>query len=45
VAELIPNYALELRYEKLKNNKSGCFIDFSIAPLWLNQKNIAKRLI
>jgi len=40
-----PLYALELRNEDLNSNppagmagKSGSFIGFSIAPLWLNQK-------
>lgn len=33
-----PHYTLELRNEELNSNKSGSFIDFSIAPLWLNQK-------
>ena len=35
---LNPLYALELRNEDLNSNKSGSFIGFSIAPLWLNQK-------
>ncbi len=34
MTELKPDYALELRYEGLKANKSGGFIVFSIAPLW-----------
>jgi len=29
---------LELCNEYLNSNKSGGFIGFSIAPLWLNQK-------
>ena len=35
---LNPFYALELCNEELNSNKSGSFIGFSIAPLWLNQK-------
>jgi len=35
---LNPVYTLELCYEYLNSNKSGSFIDLSIAPLWLNQK-------
>ncbi len=32
--EINPHYALELRNEGLNTNKSGSFMDFSIAPLW-----------
>jgi len=38
ISKFNPDYALELRYEVLNSNKSGSFIGFSIAPLWLNQK-------
>jgi len=35
---LNPDYALELRREAFKRNKFKCFLDFGIAPFWLNQK-------
>ncbi len=33
---LNPDYALELCNEVLKHNKNKYFLNFSIAPLWLN---------
>jgi len=33
-----PDYALELRREAFNRNKFKCFLDFGIAPFWLNQK-------